>query len=403
MRNIKTLLFAALAMTSAASFAQDDLNDSNSSYWFFGVKGGLQETATNYDITKLLSPAAGIEIGYKFAPQFGMRLDLQGMWAKTAFKSADVTYDFNYINPNVDLLFNITNMLMEKKHFVDVSAVLGIGYNFSWNENGVNDYPYADRMLMSHKALNSWNTRAGLLFDFNLTKNWGIQVEGDVNWVDDDFNLKGNTEFDKYFTAMVGVAYKWGHQRVRGTRLEEPVVAYCNTCGKVLDACQYNGNHPTCKTCGKVVDDCMYKGSHPICQTCGKEVENCQYHGTHPLPPVVYSAPEEININIFFDLDKSEIRPSEDAKLRGLANWVKEHEVDGVILKAYADKETGNSAYNMKLSERRAEVVAKILTEQYGIPASRIESSSYGDTVQPFSENELNRVAIITVKEVEKK
>ncbi len=63
-------------------------------------------------------------------------------------------------------------------------------------------------------------------------------------------------------------------------------------------------------------------------------------------------------------------------------------------VKSYADKGTGNPPYNKKLAAQRAEKAVKALVDA-GVPKSSITSSSYGDTVQPFSENDKNRVSII--------
>ena len=51
----------------------------------------------------------------------------------------------------------------------------------------------------------------------------------------------------------------------------------------------------------------------------------------------------------------------------------------------------------MKYSQGRAENVAKALTEA-GIDAARITVDAKGDTVQPFSENDKNRVTIAIAK-----
>lgn len=59
----------------------------------------------------------------------------------------------------------------------------------------------------------------------------------------------------------------------------------------------------------------------------------------------------------------------------------------------YADAGTGNAKINARLAQERAEKVAKIL-KGYGIDESRITVESKGDTVQPFSENDRNRVVI---------
>lgn len=65
----------------------------------------------------------------------------------------------------------------------------------------------------------------------------------------------------------------------------------------------------------------------------------------------------------------------------------------------YADAGTGSAEVNRAISEKRAARVAKVLTEKYGIDASRITSGYKGDTVQPFSNNDSNRVVIGVAKE----
>lgn len=49
--------------------------------------------------------------------------------------------------------------------------------------------------------------------------------------------------------------------------------------------------------------------------------------------------------------------------------------------------------------KKRAARVVKILVEKYGIDASRLTSGFKGDTVQPFKDNDSNRVVIGVAKE----
>ena len=85
-----------------------------------------------------------------------------------------------------------------------------------------------------------------------------------------------------------------------------------------------------------------------------------------------------------------------------MSEFIRTHNVGTVSVKAYADRETGNPTYNQALSERRANTIVEKLTQVYGIPSNRIESRAYGDKVQPFAENDLNRVVIINIKEAQK-
>ena len=65
-----------------------------------------------------------------------------------------------------------------------------------------------------------------------------------------------------------------------------------------------------------------------------------------------------------------------------------------VIVTGYADAGTGNDKINDRLAAQRADAVVKALKTTYGIPESRISYDSKGARVQPFSENDKNRVSI---------
>ena len=88
--------------------------------------------------------------------------------------------------------------------------------------------------------------------------------------------------------------------------------------------------------------------------------------------------------NIFFLIDSSTIRASEQKKIDELIEFLKANPDVKVAVCGYADKQTGNYNINQRISERRAKAVAKALTDG-GIAAERITVDHKGDTVQPFS------------------
>ena len=69
-----------------------------------------------------------------------------------------------------------------------------------------------------------------------------------------------------------------------------------------------------------------------------------------------------------------------------------------VSIVCHADKGTGNAAINKRISEKRAQKVADVLVQNFGISSSRIDFNSLGDTEQPFSKNDMNRVCICIAK-----
>ena len=64
-----------------------------------------------------------------------------------------------------------------------------------------------------------------------------------------------------------------------------------------------------------------------------------------------------------------------------------------VTVTGYADKGTGNNVINDRVAAKRAQIVVNTLVKK-GIAASRISSESKGSRVQPYAENNKNRVTI---------
>ncbi|WP_188151855.1 OmpA family protein [Teredinibacter waterburyi] len=69
-----------------------------------------------------------------------------------------------------------------------------------------------------------------------------------------------------------------------------------------------------------------------------------------------------------------------------VANFMREYPVANVELKGFTDSR-GDAGYNKSLSQRRANAIAGILIEQFGIDASRVSATGYGED-QPIATNE---------------
>ena len=85
---------------------------------------------------------------------------------------------------------------------------------------------------------------------------------------------------------------------------------------------------------------------------------------------------------------------NQEAILNKIADWCKKYPAKKITVSGYADKGTGNPKINAKYAQQRAEKVAKSLQEK-GVAADRMTVNSYGDTVQPFAENDRNRCVIV--------
>ena len=128
-----------------------------------------------------------------------------------------------------------------------------------------------------------------------------------------------------------------------------------------------------------------------------KEVTPAPQPAPAPAPapkPAPEKKAETKRVEVFFALNSATPNQAEEAKVKDLAAWLKAHPDAKVELTGYADAGTGNANVNNTISQKRVNQIAKLLSEKYGIAASRISSAHKGDTVQPFSSNDANRVVI---------
>jgi outer membrane protein OmpA-like peptidoglycan-associated protein len=82
--------------------------------------------------------------------------------------------------------------------------------------------------------------------------------------------------------------------------------------------------------------------------------------------------------NIFFDFDKSVLKPESFPELNRLVSMMNERPTMQVEIAGHTDK-IGTEEYNMGLSERRARAVAKHLTDK-GISSKRVSVVFFGET-----------------------
>lgn len=81
---------------------------------------------------------------------------------------------------------------------------------------------------------------------------------------------------------------------------------------------------------------------------------------------------------IYYDLDKSTIRPDAAVELDKIVQVLKDNPDISIELGSHTDARA-SASYNMKLSQRRAESAVKYIIE-HGIEAARIKAKGYGET-----------------------
>ena len=84
-----------------------------------------------------------------------------------------------------------------------------------------------------------------------------------------------------------------------------------------------------------------------------------------------------MNEDIYFDFDKSDLKPEAQKILKGKAKWLRNNSGESVIIEGHCD-ERGTNEYNLALGDRRAQSAKNFLND-LGIKESRLTTISYGE------------------------
>jgi OOP family OmpA-OmpF porin len=95
--------------------------------------------------------------------------------------------------------------------------------------------------------------------------------------------------------------------------------------------------------------------------------------------------PSKLSLQINFDLDSDIISPAFDAEISKAAECIADFPGNIVYIDGHTDN-LGPALYNQKLSERRAAAVMNRLIEKFNIPASRMTSRGFGESM-PVADN----------------
>jgi len=85
---------------------------------------------------------------------------------------------------------------------------------------------------------------------------------------------------------------------------------------------------------------------------------------------------QSIGDRVFFDFDRSDLRPDARRTVERWAGWLKQYPAVTVTVEGHAD-ERGTREYNLALGERRATAVRQYLAA-LGVDTARLRTVSYG-------------------------
>ena len=373
----KVLLSGVIALSCVSASAQEADKTVNvfTPHWYAQAQVGGQYTLGEIGFGKLLSPNVQVGIGYNFNQVVGARFSLNTWQSKAGQKFDGNTYKWkwNYVAPMVDATFNLTNLFCEYNpdRLVEVGVFGGIGANIAWGNDEAADAKAA--ILKSEAATealkygatpleNLWDgtktrfvARVGANVDFRVSDRVKLGVELSANTLSDKYNSKKAGNPDWYFNALVGVKVALGETHTT----------------KVI---------PAPKPVEKIIERIIEKPAPA------------------PAPKVESKVVEEnFRRDIFFPIGNTNIAKSQRTKIAEIVEYMKENPDAKITLTGYADKGTGSVRFNDKIAARRALTVYNTLAAK-GVAKSRMIKQSKGCRVQPFEENDMNRVTICIAK-----
>ncbi len=94
--------------------------------------------------------------------------------------------------------------------------------------------------------------------------------------------------------------------------------------------------------------------------------------------PVVLTEDVSIKLNVTFASGSDVVEPNFFEEIRGVGRFMEQYENSQVVIEGHTDT-SGSAELNKKLSQKRANAVAKILVEQYGVAADRVQAVGFGE------------------------
>lgn len=395
--NLKKLTLSMVAILASAGvlFAQQSKTDERvefRSHWNLQVQGGVAYTLGETSFGELLSPAAFLSANYKFHHAWGVRVGLGGWQGRgVAVTQQNADYAWNFLQLNGDVMLDFSSLVggYNHKRLCSVFAFAGVGFLYGFDNDEAASITYAQEELTY-----LWDSKAfvagrfGLGLDFRVSECVSLNLEANANFLSDHFNSKKADNCDWQFNLLAGASFRFGKNHQPSTVYAAKVAAEQ---AAALAAAEQAAREKEAAEKLAAEQAAAAQAAAEKAEAERLAAEQCAL-AAHRAAMV-----EEHSENIFFLIGSAHIRKSEAQKIDALVEWLNANEDYRVSVVGYADKETGSSVTNARLSERRAQNVKKQLLAA-GIAEERIDIAHKGDSEQPFTEPAQNRVVICTLE-----
>lgn len=419
MRTITTLFCAIVLSTFTSVFAQEQTTEHASkakNNWFISLGGSanllLAEQDKYQSVEDRLTFGGALSIGKWFNPYMGARIQVVGGslkgfnfqanhggqvtdryttfnddsrltvpmgvingndWSKLSLVDGDgqpgFWQEFNYGTAGIDIMANLTNLFKgyyNEKSRWDIIPYVGGGFIRAFG-NDVTTPVYSGVFV-----------KAGMMVDFNINSKWAVYLEPQANLTHSEFDgYDGDAVGDAIFNLMLGVQYSINKDFSKPANVSMCEIDRLNT-----QINEYKG--------------LLLNQQNKIDQNTNK-LRELEARKVAPVVEKVVVEKKVLPNYIHFAINSATIQGVERAKIDETIQFLKDNPNAKLQLVGYADKQTGNPAYNLKLSQKRVESVANAI-KQGGINADRLMLDWKGDSEQPYADNPSNRVVFIIEK-----
>lgn len=348
--------------------------------WFITLQGGTnygmgfsrQDIQPNTEFVDQLGISAGLGFGKWYTPYFASRMMIDYNLVKDAYAQldGDKLQQMHSLNPHIDFMFNMSNYFgrYSAERVFGFVPWIGVGY---FGSQIVYTTPAGTEVYQDANNFNhAVSGNMGIDLNFRLGRVANLTLAPSVTFTNLFASVKPETHKSNDMLAQLRLGLTFNTGRSDFEAIVPMDYALLNTLQSEINSLRSQNAELS---------------KRPVrCPECPE------------VAPAVTNVVKAENV-VYFRIGSSNVDRNQLLNIYNTAEFVKSNNVPVTVV-GYADAQTGSSDYNMQLSEKRAREVARILTDQYGVPSSQITIDYKGDTVQPFAENAWNRVVIMTAE-----
>jgi len=332
---VKKLAIAAIVAAASTQAAASDFElGIGAPYYGFDKESQVEDKV-----------GANINFGYRFDRPFGVELSYSQVSTKSEVSDMDVDVQ----DVRLDGLWYLSN-----EGSVLPYAAFGVGNLEADPENG--------------EADDETSVNVGLGVKTHLGERFRARIDG--RW------LHGLDSYTNHSVVTLGLGYVFGAS-TKAAPIVAPTFVDTDKDGveDSVDQCKSTpaGVNVDAKGCAIDTDR---DGVADYLDKCPETERKLKVDSKGC--PVTLTEDVSIDLNVQFKSGSDVVQPAYFSEIRGVARFMEQYKGSQVVIEGHTDT-SGSAAYNKKLSQKRADAVANLLVEQYGIDRSRVQAMGYGE------------------------